>query len=85
MPRPPPPETAFTNSGKPISAPQPTASSAADSAGDCASTGTPAASAAPRAATFEAASSSTSGVGPTKVSEDSPQARASAALSDRNP
>ena len=64
MPRPPPPETAFTNSGKPISAPQADGVvRCADSAGDCARTGTPAASAAPRAATFEAASSSTSGVG----------------------
>ena len=85
MPRPPPPETAFTNSGKPISAAQRAASVSDDNAGDCARVGTPAASAAPRAAIFEPASSSTSGVGPTKVSDASSQALASVALSERNP
>ena len=85
MPRPPPPATALTNTGKPISsAPATSASKSAEGGVDW-SVGIPADRAASSARTLLPASSSTSAGGPMKVMPADAQARARSGFSLRKP
>ena len=85
MPRPPPPATALTKTGNPISsAPATRASRSADGGVDR-SVGMPAARAASSARTLLPASSSTSAGGPMKVMPAAAQARARSGFSLRKP
>ena len=84
-PRPPPPDAAFTNSGKPITAAASCASAGDITTPDWRSTGSPASLAASRARILLPVSSSTAGGGPTKTSPASSQAAAKSGLSERKP
>ena len=85
IPRPPPPEEAFTNSGNPISVAYASASAGSSIGGDWRSTGSPASSAAARARILLPVSLSTAALGPTKVTPARAQASARSGLSDRKP
>ncbi len=85
IPRPPPPEEAFTKSGNPIWSAWAAASPGPLIAGDWHSTGRPAFSAACRARILLPVSLSTAAVGPTNVTPAELQASARSGLSDRNP
>ena len=85
MPRPPPPATALTKTGKPISSAPATSSSRSADGGVDLSVGMPAARAASSARTLLPASSSTSAGGPMKVMPAAAQARASSGFSLRKP
>ena len=85
IPRPPPPEEAFTNSGKPIWAAWASASAGRSTGGDWRSTGSPACSAACRARILLPVSLSTAALGPTNVTPAEAQASARSGLSDRKP
>ncbi len=85
MPRPPPPATALTNSGKPSCSPAVSSSSgSADGAVEL-STGMPASLAAATARALLPVSSRISVDGPTNVMPASSHARASSGFSDRKP
>ena len=85
MPRPPPPATALTNSGKPTSGAAATSVSTSSDGSLEASTGSPASRAARIAATLSPVRSSTSGGGPMNVKPASAHRRANSGRSDRNP
>ncbi len=85
IPRPPPPATAFTNTGKPISSAARTSSSTSVEGAEEPSTGTPAARAAAMAVALLPVISRMWALGPTKVMPASSQARASSGFSERNP
>ena len=85
IPRPPPPATALTKTGNPISSAPATSSSTSAEGGVERSVGTPAARAAASARTLLPASSSTSAGGPMNVIPLASQARARSGFSDRNP
>ncbi len=85
MPRPPPPATALTKTGKPISSAARTSSSTSVEGWEEPSTGTPAARAAATARALLPVSSRVAVLGPTKVMPASSQARASSGFSDRKP
>jgi hypothetical protein len=85
MPRPPPPETALTNSGNCIDSAAATSSATDADGGDDASTGRPASRAASTARALLPVSLSTSASGPMNVIPASAQAAARFGFSDRNP
>ena len=85
IPRPPPPATALTNSGKPSSSDAATSSSISADGADDPSTGRPASRAAAMARDLSPVRCSTSGGGPTNVMPASAQACARSGFSDRNP
>ncbi|SKF63481.1 Uncharacterised protein [Mycobacteroides abscessus subsp. abscessus] len=85
MPRPPPPATAFTKTGKPISSAAATSSSTSWDGAEEFSVGSPARRAASMARTLFPAISSTAAGGPTKIRSLSAQAWARSGFSDRKP
>ncbi len=85
IPRPPPPATALTNTGNPMSSAAATRASTSSDGSDERSTGSPASRAAATALALLPVSSSTSTLGPTNVMPAARQARASSGFSDRKP
>ncbi len=85
MPRPPPPATAFTKMGKPISSACVRSASTSALGSVERSVGMPASRAARMAATLFPASSSTSGEGPTNAIPSAAAARARSGFSERKP
>ena len=85
IPRPPPPATAFTNSGRSRPVAASTSASASVDGSTLASVGTPAALAAAMARALLPVSSRISAGGPTKVIPALAHASASAGFSDRKP
>ncbi len=84
MPRPPPPPTALTSRGAPISRPMATASSS-EAAAPPGATGTSAATASARARSLSPTASICSEVGPMKITPSSSQSLASETRSERKP
>ncbi|CAM5646649.1 hypothetical protein SANTM175S_00451 [Streptomyces antimycoticus] len=85
IPRPPPPATALTNTGKPSSSAARTSSSTSVDGSEEPSTGTPAARAAATARALFPVSSRICALGPTNVIPASSHARARSGFSDRKP
>ncbi|CAM5442987.1 hypothetical protein SGRIM128S_09672 [Streptomyces griseomycini] len=85
IPRPPPPATALTNTGKPMSSAARTSSSTSVEGAEEPRTGTPASRAAATARALFPVSSRMPAFGPTNVMPASSHARASSGFSDRNP
>ena len=85
MPRPPPPATALTKTGKPTRSAAATRASASSDGSVDSRTGSPARFAAAMAVTLLPAISRTSADGPTKVIPASAHAVASSGFSDRKP
>ncbi len=85
MPRPPPPATALTNTGKPMSAEAATSVSTSSDGWEDLSTGTPASRAAATARDLLPVRFSTAAGGPTNVIPASEQAAARSGFSDMKP
>ncbi|RPK31969.1 hypothetical protein EES39_39845 [Streptomyces sp. ADI92-24] len=85
MPRPPPPATALTNTGKPISSAAATSASTSSDGSEDFSTGTPASRAAATARDLFPVRFSTEAGGPTNVMPASEHAAARSGFSDRKP
>ena len=85
IPRPPPPATAFTNTGKPTCSAAATSSSTSVEGGDESSTATPAARAAATARDLWPGRGSPAGGGPTNVMPARSHPAASSGFSDRKP